>query len=78
MAVELYLTTKGESTCVSLLGEFELEGVEHLQARLERLQEDDVRPVLDLRHIIVVDRGFAERGLVGGRRSGPGPFDAGA
>jgi hypothetical protein len=61
MAVELHVTKKGESICVSLLGEFELEGVEQLEARLERLQEDQARPVLDLRRIIVVDRAFAGR-----------------
>jgi hypothetical protein len=61
MAVELYVTTKGESTCVSLLGEFELEGVEQLEERLERLMEDQARPVLDLRRIVVVDREFAGR-----------------
>jgi hypothetical protein len=66
MAVELYVTTKGESTCVSLLGEFELEGVEQLEARLERLQEDQARPVLDLGRIIVVDQAFAGRGLMRG------------
>lgn len=61
MAVELHVTTKGESTCVSLLGEFELEGIEQLEARLERLQEDSARPVLDLRRIVVVDQAFAGR-----------------
>jgi hypothetical protein len=61
MSVELYVTTKGESTCLSLLGEFELEGLEQLEARLERLQEDSTPPVLDLRRIIVVDRAFAGR-----------------
>jgi hypothetical protein len=66
MAVELYVTTKGESTCVSLLGEFELEGVEQLEARLERLQEDQDRPVLDLRRIVVVDQAYAGRGLIRG------------
>ena len=78
MAVELHVTTKGESTCVALVGEFELEGVEQLEARLERLQEDTARPVLDLRRVVVIDQGFAERGLVGGSRSTPGPFDASA
>jgi len=61
MSVELHVTTKGESTCVSLLGEFEVEGLEQLEARLERLQEHSHRPVLDLRRIIVVDEAFAGR-----------------
>jgi hypothetical protein len=61
MAVELHVTKNGESTCVALLGEFELEGVEQLEARLERLQEDQARPVLDLRRIVVVDQAFATR-----------------
>jgi hypothetical protein len=78
MAVELHVSTKGETTCVALLGEFEVEGLEHLEARLERLQEDRPRPVLDLRRILVVDRAFAERSLLGGSRSTPGSFDAGA
>ena len=67
MAVELYVTTRGESTCVSLLGEFEVEGVEELEARLERLREDQDCPVLDLRRVVVVDRAYAGRGLITGR-----------
>jgi hypothetical protein len=66
MAVELYVSTRGESTCLSLLGEFEVEGVEELEARLERLQEDQDRPVLDLRRIVVGDRAYAGRGLMPG------------
>jgi ABC-type transporter Mla MlaB component len=66
MAIELYVTRNGESTCLSLLGEFELEGVEQLEARLERLQEDEARPVLDLSRIVVVDQAFAGRGLMRG------------
>jgi len=66
MAVELYVTTRGESTCLSLLGEFEVEGVEELEARLERLQERQDRPVLDLRRILVVDQAYAGRGLTRG------------
>jgi hypothetical protein len=66
MTVELHVTTKGETTCVALLGEFELEGVEDLQARLRRLEEDEVRPTLDLRRIIVFDHAFAERGVMRG------------
>jgi hypothetical protein len=77
MTIELHLTTKGESTCLALLGEFELQGVEQLQERLERL-EDEARPVIDLRRIVVVDREFEERGLVGGSHPAAGPFDTGA
>jgi anti-anti-sigma regulatory factor len=66
MAVELYVTKKGESTCISLLGEFDVEGVEELEARLERLQEDQEQPVLDLSRIVVVDQAFARRGLMRG------------
>jgi hypothetical protein len=61
MAVELHVTRSGESLCVSLLGEFELEGVEDLEARLDRLTEDQALPVLDLRRIVVVDRAFSGR-----------------
>jgi anti-anti-sigma regulatory factor len=77
MTIELHLTTKGESTCLALLGEFELQGVEELQERLEQL-EDEARPVIDLRGLVVVDRSFEERGLVGGSRPAAGPFDSGA
>ena len=66
MAVELYVTTKGESTCLSLLGEFEVDGLEQLEARLERLQNDQERPVLDLRRIVVIDQAYAGRGLISG------------
>jgi hypothetical protein len=72
--VELHITRKGESTCVALLGEFDVEGVEDLQARLERLGENDARPVLDLRRIVVVDQEFAARGAAFGDR--PGQADA--
>jgi hypothetical protein len=73
MTVELHLTKKGESTCVALLGEFEVEGAEELQARLERLEEDHPRPVLDLGRIVVVDREFAERGMALGSRPARDP-----
>jgi anti-anti-sigma regulatory factor len=66
MAVELYVTKKGETTCVALLGEFELEGVEQLQARLERLKDDHPQPTLDLRRVVFVDQAFAERSLMSG------------
>jgi hypothetical protein len=66
MAVELHVTTNGESTCVALLGEFDLEGVEQLEARLQRLQDEQPRPTLDLRRIVVLDQAFAERGLIRG------------
>jgi hypothetical protein len=55
MALELHIEKKGQSTCVALLGEFELAGVEQLKSRLERFDGEDARPVLDLRRIVVVD-----------------------
>ena len=53
MAVELHITRKGETTCVALLGEFEPAGVEELRARLGSVQQDQARPVLDLRRVVV-------------------------
>ena len=55
MALELHIEKKGQSTCVALVGEFELAGVEQLKSRLERFDGDHARPVLDLRRIVVVD-----------------------
>jgi hypothetical protein len=55
MAPELHITKKGETTCLALLGEFELAGVEQLQARLAHFQDDHARPVLDLGRVVVVD-----------------------
>jgi hypothetical protein len=66
MAVELYVTKKGESTCVAVLGEFELEGVDELLARLERLKDEQDPPTLDLSRILVVDQAFAEHSLIRG------------
>ena len=40
MTVELFVTTKGESTCVALLGEFDVEGVEELRSRLEHHEQN--------------------------------------
>jgi anti-anti-sigma regulatory factor len=54
MALELYIEKKGRSTCVALVGEFEVAGVEQLKSRLERFDEDG-QPVIDLRRIVVVD-----------------------
>ena len=58
MTVELHIATKGESTCVAVLGEFEVEGLEELRARLEHREQSHKRPVLDLRRILaaVCDR----------------------
>ena len=55
MALELYIEKKGRSTCVALVGEFEVAGVEQLKSRLERFDDEDAQPVLDLRRIVVVD-----------------------
>ena len=72
MTVELHVTRKGESTCVALLGEFEVEGMDELQDRLERVEGDHTRPVLDLRRL-VVDQAFVERGMPLGNRPARGP-----
>jgi hypothetical protein len=72
MALELYITNKGETTCIALLGEFELAGVEQLQARLARFQDDHARPVLDLGRVGVVDAAPSEHGITSGNRPVPG------
>jgi hypothetical protein len=61
MAVELHVTRKGESTCVAVLGEFEVEGVEELKAHLERLKDEDDLPTLDVGRILVDDHALAGR-----------------
>jgi hypothetical protein len=55
MTVELHIAKKGESTCLAVLGEFEVEGLEEFQSRLEHREQRHTRPVLDVRRILVVE-----------------------
>ena len=78
MTVELFVTTKGESTCVALLGEFDVEGVEELRSRLEHHEQDRKQPVLDLKRILVADQPqYVERKMALGSRPA-GDADAAA
>ena len=61
MTVELHIAKKGESTCLAVLGEFEVKGLEELQARLEHREQSHTRPVLDLRRVLVVEPQDRER-----------------
>ena len=78
MAVELYVTTKGESTCVALVGEFDVEGVKELRSRLEHHEQDRKQPVLDLKRILVAEPPeYRERSLaLGTRPAGEADADA--
>jgi hypothetical protein len=77
MTVELHIAKKGESTCFALLGEFEVEGMEELQARLEHREQGHTRPVLDLKRILVVEPEAAERSMaVGTSPAGHADADA--
>jgi hypothetical protein len=78
MAVELHITKRGETTCVTLLGEFEPAGVGELRARLGRFDDDEARPVLDLREIVVVGATSPEQGATVVNPPAPGSFDLGA
>ena len=77
MTVELHIAKKGESTCLAVLGEFEVEGLEELQGRLEHREQSHTRPVLDLRRILVVEPEDHERRVAMGTSLG-GHTDADA
>jgi hypothetical protein len=78
MTVELFVTTKGESTCVALLGEFDVEGVEELRSRLEHHEQNESQPVLDLKRILVAEPPkYVERSMaLGTRPAGDADADA--
>jgi hypothetical protein len=46
---ELHTTQRGETTCVALLGEFDLLGLDRLERELEAAEGRGGRAVLDLR-----------------------------
>ena len=52
---ELHTTQRGESTCVALLGEFDLLGLDQLEQELQRAEGRRGRAVLDLRDLKVTD-----------------------
>jgi hypothetical protein len=70
MAVELYITTKGESTVLAVVGEFDVEGLEELRSRLEHREQSNTRPVLDLRRILISEPEDARRKVA--LSAGPG------
>ena len=52
---ELHTTQQGETTCVALLGEFDVAGVEQLEEELRRAEKEGGRLVLDLRGLKFTD-----------------------
>jgi len=58
---ELHTTQQGETTCIALLGEFDVAGVEQLEEELRRAEKEGSRLVLDLRGLQFTD--FAAKAL---------------
>ena len=52
---ELHTTQQGETTCIALLGEFDVAGVEQLEEELGRAEKEGGRLVLDLRGLKFTD-----------------------
>ena len=52
---ELHTTQRGETTCLALLGEFDLLGLDQLEAELQRVDGRPDRVVLDLRDLKLTD-----------------------
>ena len=48
---ELHTTQRGETTCIALLGEFDILGLDQLEAELQRVDDRSGRAVLDLRDL---------------------------
>ena len=48
---ELHTTQQGETTCIALLGEFDLLGLDQLEQELQRADDRHGRVVLDLRDL---------------------------
>jgi len=48
---ELHTTQRGETTCIALLGEFDILGLDQLEAELQRVDDRPGRAVLDLRDL---------------------------
>jgi hypothetical protein len=52
---ELHTTQQGETTCIALLGEFDLLGLDQLEQELQRADGLPGRAVLDLRDLRLTD-----------------------
>jgi hypothetical protein len=52
---ELHTTQQGETTCIALLGEFDLLGLDRFEQELERADGRRGRAVLDLRDLKLTD-----------------------
>jgi len=52
---ELHTTQQGETTCIALLGEFELLGLDQLERELQEAEGRGGRAVLDLRDLRFTD-----------------------
>ena len=52
---ELHTTKRGETTCVALLGEFDLMGLDELEEELQQANGRSGRAVLDLRSLKFTD-----------------------
>jgi anti-anti-sigma regulatory factor len=52
---ELHTTQQGETTCIALLGEFDLIGLDQLEEELQRADSRRGRAVLDLRGLKFTD-----------------------
>jgi hypothetical protein len=52
---ELHTAQRGETTCIALLGEFDLLGLDRLEQELQRADGRGGRAVLDLRALRLTD-----------------------
>ena len=52
---ELHTTQQGATTCIALLGEFDVAGVEQLEEELRRADKEGGRLVLDVRGLKFTD-----------------------
>jgi hypothetical protein len=52
---ELHTAQRGETTCIALLGEFDLVGLDQLEQELQRADGLPGRAVLDLRDLKLTD-----------------------
>lgn len=52
---ELHATQRGETTCIALLGEFELLGLDQLEQELQDAEDRGGRAILDLRGLKFTD-----------------------
>jgi hypothetical protein len=62
---ELHATRQGETTCIALLGEFDVAGVKQLEEELRRAEERGGRLVLDLRGLKFTDSTGSVRDSLG-------------